>query len=337
MSWRSARDLQSAGGFVQTQIRSMPDKSPEEIRLQAEFDVLLRTDPEATVERMRNKLSKKIVLNSDDLFRILPRYEAHPEERMRLGPLLYPVARQFTNEIFERQLSCEFGANDTVVFTAGGSATGKSSILRSAGKEPGVDFIVDTTFSDTARGLAQVDRALASGRKVEIHYVFRDFRESVVGMIERALDPESGRIVPIDDMARTHFGAQRAVLAAMEKFEDEPRVLIWLRANRDGKLRRLTEREFANLLHPSIDALSELGQIVLDEFREYERAKRRPGDQDHDARGEVLHFSEAFYEAARSKTQGGRKSPVQRDARAISKRGEKSEQTGRSAPKTHPG
>jgi hypothetical protein len=284
------------------------------LALVAEFDARLRADLDETIERMRDAESGKIVLNSDDLFRILPRYEAHPEERMVLGPLLYPTARDFTDEIYACLLNRPFGENDTVVFTAGGSATGKSSILRSACENLGVAFIVDTTFSNAARALDQVDRALASGRKVEIHYVYREFRDSITGMIHRALDRRSGRIVPVDDMARTHFGAQRALLQVMRKYLEDPRVSVILSENVGGKLRPLSELRFGALLHGSVDALAKLGQAVLDEFREIQKGRWHPDGADHDAGGGDLHFSKAFYEAARSKTQGGRESAGEADA-----------------------
>lgn len=274
--------------------------------MRTEFDQILRSDWEATLRRMRDRVSDKIILNSDDLFRMLPQYEANPEDRMILGPLLYPTARDFTDATYAKLLARPATSDDTIVFTAGGSATGKSSILRSAGRKRGVDFVVDTTFSNVERALDQVHRALAAQRKVEIHYVYRDFRESVIAMVERALDPESGRIVPIDDMARTHFGAQRAVLEAIVNFWEEPRVLVELRANTEGKLRQLTEEEFEQRLHASVDALAELGQTVLDELRENQNSKRRSHDQNYDTGGKGLHFSEAFYEAARSQTKGRR-------------------------------
>ena len=81
------------------------------------------TDLAATLDRMRNPAGK-IILNSDDLFKFLPRYETHPAERIHLGPLLYPVARAFTDRIFRHLLARKFRDNDTVIFTAGGSATG---------------------------------------------------------------------------------------------------------------------------------------------------------------------------------------------------------------------
>jgi hypothetical protein len=171
------------------------------------FEGILRRDVEDTLKRMRDR-SGRIVLNADDLFKMLPEYEANPADRKILGPMLYPTARKFTDEIYERLLSQPLGSEDTIMLTAGGSATGKSTILRTDGRRPGVEFILDTTFSNTERGLLQIEKALEAGRKVEIQYVYRGFKSSVIAMLRRALDPASGRIVPIDDMARTHFGAQ---------------------------------------------------------------------------------------------------------------------------------
>lgn len=268
---------------------------------------------EETLDRLRDK-GGKVVLNSDDLFKMLPRYEENPAERKWLGPLLYPVAAKFTDQIYERLLSRPVDESDTVFFTAGGSATGKSTILRMAGRKVGVDFIVDTTFSNAAKALLQVEKALASGRKVEIHYVHRKFAESVRAMPTRALNPESGRIVPIDDMARTHFGAQRAILEALTAHQDDGRVFIALKENANGKLSVLSEEAFSRRLHRSIDKLQKIGQRVLNEFFEKERAKRRGDGGDKDPGGKNLHVSREFYETARSQAQARRATSGEVDA-----------------------
>lgn len=279
-----------------------------------EFEEVLWQDVGRTLDRMRDK-SGKVVLNADDLFKMLPRYQANPGERKVLGPLLYRVGRKFTDEIYQKLLSRPVDADDTIVLTAGGSATGKSTILRTEGRRRGVEFILDTTFSDTARGLLQVKEALDAGRKVEIHYVYRRFAASVKAMLLRALDPESGRIVPIDDMAKTHFGAQRAVLAVLAEYQNDERVSVVLKENgSDRKLRVLTEKEFARRIHPSLDRLREVGQNILDEFFRKERAKRHRDCDDQDSRGKNLFVSQDFYEAARSKTQTGGASPNEGDA-----------------------
>lgn len=309
--------------------RSTPIRpSAKEVRaVRREFQKVLWHNVETTLDRMRVK-GGKVVLNSDDLFKMLPKYAANPAERKILGSLLYPVAAKFTDRVFEMLLKRTADADDdTVVFTAGGSATGKTTILRTAGQKPGVDFILDTTFSNSVRALSQVRKALASNRKVEIHYVYRKFDDSVKSMLRRALDPKSARIVPIDDMARTHFGAQRAVLDALTEFQNDDRVSIVLRENISrGKLRALSEEEFSQRLHPSIDSLQKIGQRVLDEFFESERAKRRRDRNDQDPRRKVLLVSEDFYEAARSKTQARRASSGEGDARGVSTCGGKSPQ-----------
>lgn len=140
--------------------------SPQNIR--EEFQELLNRDISATLAGMQGA-NGKVVLNSDDLFRMLPLYANQPGQRFLLGPILYPVAAEFTDRIYAHLLQSEFTDDDTIIFTAGGSATGKTSILRTAGKPPGVGFIVDTTFSNVDRAVSQIERALGSGRKVEIH------------------------------------------------------------------------------------------------------------------------------------------------------------------------
>src|SRR5687767_11931107 len=90
-----------------------------------EFKRLLEEDVGKTLDSMRDPKSGRIILNSDDLFRIYPTYAAQVDQRFRLGPILYPTAKKFTDETFEALLKTEVTEDaDTVVFTAGGSATG---------------------------------------------------------------------------------------------------------------------------------------------------------------------------------------------------------------------
>ena len=41
--------------------------------------------------------------------------------------------------------------------------------------------------------------------------------------------------MPIDDMARTHFGSQRAILEALTTYQDDGRVFIALKENASGE------------------------------------------------------------------------------------------------------
>ena len=286
--------------------------------LRRRFCRLLSSDPDGALQRMSH--DGKIILNSDDLFPILPEYANTPKERPVLGPLLYSVARRFIDRSFKNLLSRQLRKDKTVVFTAGGSATGKSTMLRVAGATPGVDFVVDTTFSDTRRAFSQVGRALKSGRKVAIYYVYRGFRQCVISMIRRTLNPASGRLVPIDDMARTHFGAQRTILAALEKYQHNKNVFILLTANAGPRtLSILTETEFETQLHDSVDALQRLGQTVLDELHKGKGGNRSRSDQNQNSRRKGLRISYSLYKAAQSKAQKAKPTARKSNARRSAK------------------
>jgi len=279
-----------------------------------EFDKILRRNVNVTLLGMRGKWGK-IVLNADDLFKMLPRYKNNPAERIRLGPLLYPIAAKFTDDIYKVLLAAPVKkARDTVVFTAGGSATGKSTILRAVGRSSGVDFIMDTTFSKIDRAILQVERALASGRKVDIHYVYRDFSKSVKGMVRRALDPKSGRSVPIDVMAETHYGSQRAMLYASMQYQDNAMVSFKFYLNDEKKVKEIKLEEFYRLLHGCVDKLKKIGQNILDELLENQGRRRSDAGKNQNPRREDLHISREFYEANRSETQTRGKRPIKIDA-----------------------
>jgi hypothetical protein len=294
----------------------MNQLSPQRIRRR--FSKLLSSDPVRALARMEH--NGKIILNSDDLFLILPEYATLPSSRPILGPLLYATARKFIDQTYRKLLSRPVQKDNTVVFTAGGSASGKSTILRSAGSKSGVDFLVDTTFSDARRAFSQVNLALDSRRKVAIYYVYADFRQSVRWMIRRALNPNSGRLVPIDDMARTHFGAQRAILGALQKYQGNKNVIILLRANAGpNSLVALTEAQFERRLHNSIDVLRRTGQAVLDGFYKSKGGKRKGRRKNQNPGRKSVRLSHALYEAARSKTQKTKPTSRKGDARRTSK------------------
>jgi Zeta toxin len=279
------------------------------------FAELLERDPEAVLDATRDS-GGHVVLNADDLFKRWPEYEVDPRSRPILGPLLYPVAKEFINRLFGKLLTATPTTGTTVVFTAGGGASGKSTILRAQANRPEVDFVVDTTFSDVERAIGQITESLDAGRLVEINYVYRDFKEAVLGMIERALDPKVGRIVPIDDMARTHFGAQETIFTILERYENEPRVAIRLWESLPGnEVKPMSLNGLLARVLPDIDELQHLGQTVLDES--YEAARHGSAGQ-----WENLSDHRSFYEAARSKALKGIQAPRDLDHQRDTEGGE---------------
>lgn len=280
---------------------AIPEKSPlseDPVETRKQFAALLAADPASVLDATRDG-GGHVVLNADDLFKRWPPYREDPRARRWLGPVLYEVGKNFIDRLFTELLVQVPTTGNTVVFTAGGGASGKSTILRAQANRPEVDFVVDTTFSNTTRAIQQIDAALGAGRLVEVNYVYRDFKEAVVGMIKRALDPNVGRIVPIDDLARTHFGAQETIFTLLQRYENEPRVAILLwQSLPNNRVKSFALSGLVTRILPEIDELQKLGQTILDEA--FETA-------DHDPTGQWQGLSGdgSFYEAARSKAQKG--------------------------------
>lgn len=233
-------------------------------RAKAEFTAQLNRDMMKTLSPLRDPRGR-VVLNADDLFSQHPLYRESHEARKFLGPALYPVARDFTNRAYLRLLSVPLGSDDIVVSTAGGGASGKSTVLRAEAKRLGVEFIVDTTLSGYARAFWQISAALDVGRKVNIHYVYRPFEDCVRGMLERALDPKVGRVVPVDDLARTHNGSQQTIIQLLSDLSGDDRVRLRSWENVGvNQAARMSAAMFAERIHPSVDVLKERGQDTLD-------------------------------------------------------------------------
>ena len=294
------------------QTRPVPG-SAEAAQIADAFSELLNRDPQAVINSMRDKAGH-VVLNADDLFKRWPAYAENPKARRWLGPLLYATARDFIDGAFADMLSKTLASGRNVVFTAGGGASGKSTVLRSQADRPDVDFVVDTTFSSTVPALGQIDAALAAGRFVEVNYVYRDFADAVWSMIRRALDPQVGRIVPIDDLARTHFGSRETVSAVLERYQGHPRVAVLLWQSMPGRVKPLSVSRFAARELPALDELQRQGQAILDES--FERS-----DRDQDGEWQGLSGDRSFYETARSRAQAqlspSRIFPPERDAESL--------------------
>ena len=102
--------------------------SAEAAEIARAFSELLNRDPQAVIDSTRD-MAGHVVLNADDLFRHWPEYAGIPKARRWLGPLLYATARDFIDRAFASMLREAPAHGRNVVFTAGGGASGKSTVL----------------------------------------------------------------------------------------------------------------------------------------------------------------------------------------------------------------
>lgn len=111
------------------------------------------------------------------------------------------------------------GREALVVFTAGGSGAGKSAavakLITTAQK---ADIVFDGTFSDADRSVARVKRALASGRGVEICFVYRTPANAAESVIKRA--NETRRTVPMEKLVKSHVQSLQTVKQVLRECAD---------------------------------------------------------------------------------------------------------------------
>jgi hypothetical protein len=267
-------------------------------KVRARFSNLLTSDPSKVLDYFSKGRSVP-KLSADDLMELSPEYASGPEGRRAYGSVLYPEAAKATDGAFHRLLSRPADPKKrTIVFTAGGASSGKSTAIASEHLPVDTEFVLDSTFSNPSRALGQVASALSAGRKVQVSYVARDFPEAVKGMLDRATGPGNGRVVDVGTMARTHAGAADTVAAALERYGADPRVRFEFYQFENDKVRHMSAEEFAAIQDRGVDTLRNEGENTLnalsnhdpkwqnDPVRRSILSASRPGRDEGHGRGE---------------------------------------------------
>jgi hypothetical protein len=155
-----------------------------------------------------------------------------------------------------------------VVFTSGGNASGKSTMIPDGGPE---HIVFDSTLSQVEPSAKRIDQALDADHHVELRHVSRDPVEAWRAVLDRAMEPgpQEGRTVTVLGHIDTHLGARRVELA--DCYAGNPRVTTVVYENTpDGLVSRsldwLRSREY-----PTGDALQAELVRILDEARAADR------------------------------------------------------------------
>lgn len=143
------------------------------------------------------------------------------------------------SKLREQELLANPATKDLPVgFMAGGSGAGKSNILRSTVAGGGIQdkfaLVHDTNLNHYGSAKKKIERALESGRNVEIVYVYRDPLDAYKnGVIPRVKTQD--RIVPISEHIKTHRDSLPTVKRISDEYKGDPRVNIILVNNSFGK------------------------------------------------------------------------------------------------------
>lgn len=187
--------------------------------------------------------------------------------------------------------------NNTVIFTAGGSGSGKTTgvQLREPLKEK-YSVVVDTTFSNNSAP-KDIKKALDSGYDVKIAFTFRD---PVTAWEDGALKRigEEGRVVSEGYFVQSHIDAQKNIVRAYDKYKDNPKVqFAFLENTPDGSfpevsIDRVAEHlynkgEIAQQITRATNKAYETGKITKKQYEAViqDRSKLGAGRTEERSRG----------------------------------------------------
>lgn len=170
----------------------------------------------------RNLTDDGHLIDTDLVRELSPEYR---DNRLRASDI-HEAASALTKELYARALARPMGeGRDAVVqFLAGGGGSGKSTARKTLLGDSNADIRMDGTLANLDRARANIEAALASGRDVDITYVYRSSDKAAAGVIQRAA--EEGRPVPIEALAEAHEKAAQVVKTLAREYHGNERVDI---------------------------------------------------------------------------------------------------------------
>ncbi|MEX0806624.1 MAG: hypothetical protein WD688_25395 [Candidatus Binatia bacterium] len=296
----------SAGeqGFYPGRLRIERGKnlSPEEREIEARFAKDLEQNTDRVIARYQEEFGNEI--NTDNARELSTDYapggigatdSQTQAARASWSNAVHEPASALVKEIYRRELTKPAGPNnlDLVVFTAGGTAAGKTTAIKAV---PGVanvvrfaQIIYDSTLSSSQSSLEKIAQALDASKAVSIVYVYRDPLEAFVNGALSQSD-RMGRAVPLDVFLHTHINAPKVVLQTADKYKGDPKVAISVIDNSRGRGKAVVAdlnfiREVTHKYTPE-GLRAKVSQALEDA---YEKGKR----------GETGGISEAVYRAVK--------------------------------------
>jgi hypothetical protein len=143
----------------------------------------------------------------------------------------YPVSptgfkrEKFLNKFYE-ELLAESEA-DTILFTAGGSGSGKTTFVKKLNSAPEQILFYDSPFCNADWGGTVVEDALAAQKQVQILYVYRDAVESYIYRLFPKIN--TGRKGNLSTHIYTHLHSLDTVLRIKRRYGNK--IIIWFLNN----------------------------------------------------------------------------------------------------------
>jgi hypothetical protein len=182
----------------------------------------LEADPDGFIDEYLTQFGYE--MNADNASELFPEYSESAESRTCFHSAIHQMTRWVRDAVFVRALADP--SINLIVFTGGGSGSGKSTAFASSPPDPSI-AVYDTTLSMYDGAKQEIDKALRAGKDVLVKYLYRDPVEAYEdGVLPRAMGLGQGRTVSVTSQVRTHLGAQDAAVRLAGEYAGNEHVCI---------------------------------------------------------------------------------------------------------------
>ncbi len=234
-----------------------------------------------------------LTISADDMRELFPQYAATAATRSTHSVSVHEAVTAMAQELYERALAIDDPrGNNAVLFTAGGVASGKTTAVRTIDavqwEAESAQIIYDSTLRRYTSAKRRVSQALAAEKSVIIVYVFTPIERSAKWLVNRAV--KTGRVVPADVAARSHWQSQQTFLQLLEEFEKDPAVSFLLIDNSDEEPGLVQPSSLRDHLYATSGRFED-----MDAFMAYTRELVRPELDKWRAQDKLIPETEAAF------------------------------------------
>ncbi len=191
-------------------------------------------------------------------------FDDYNQNRLENDRAIQPSASALTRLILKRRLS-ELPEGSTIVLTAGGQASGKSTAIR---ENMDADLIYDSVMANAEGNRKVLDMIAEHGHFARIIYVHRPIENAVVAMMRR--QAVEGRPVSEENMASGHFGSQRSFIEDTDEYARSLGFTIrYIQTIENGAPQKITLNELIEKAYISREEV--LKKVIYGINNEYKR------------------------------------------------------------------
>lgn len=197
------------------QIDGKGDLDIEEKLVEEQFANWIQEDVDRAVREYADlpDTDNGMVVDTDHARELSDIYSQSWESRLEWGDAVHEPASALAKEVYRRRLEGPLLQEDRVLFMAGGPGSGKTTAVEKRLGEvvSKVDAVYDSTFASESSATDKIDASLNSGKTPLVFYIHRPADLAAELIFERGL--KTGRIVPAEIAAESHFESQKTLLS----------------------------------------------------------------------------------------------------------------------------